>query len=94
MCHGNNKAVRVPFRAMRVRHSALDTSGVHRTHHQEYIKLLVQVIVSEQQHSSNLAFGHVGGRLLLRYYVLYQKLAVTVLCTPDDGCDGHPKHVE
>jgi len=18
----------------------------------------------------------------------------TVLCTPDDGCDGHPKHVE
>ena len=20
--------------------------------------------------------------------------AVTVLCTPDDGCDGHPKHVE
>jgi hypothetical protein len=22
------------------------------------------------------------------------KAAVTVLCTPDDGCDGHPKHVE
>jgi hypothetical protein len=20
--------------------------------------------------------------------------AVTVLCTPDDGCDGHPKYVE
>ena len=20
--------------------------------------------------------------------------AVTVLCTPDDECDGHPKHVE
>ena len=20
--------------------------------------------------------------------------AVTILCTPDDGCDGHPKHVE
>ena len=20
--------------------------------------------------------------------------AVTVWCTPDDGCDGHPKHVE
>jgi len=19
--------------------------------------------------------------------------AVTVWCTPDDGCDGHPKHV-
>ena len=34
-------------------------SGVHRTNHQEYIKLLlhplVQVIVSEQQPSSNVA---------------------------------------
>ena len=36
---------------------------------------MVQVIVSEQQPSSNVAkFGHVGGRLLLRYYDLYQKL--------------------
>ena len=24
----------------------------------------------------------------------YHQAAVTVLCTPDDGCDGHPKHVE
>jgi hypothetical protein len=35
--------------------SILHVSGVHRTHHQEYIKLqlqpLVQVIVSEQQPS-------------------------------------------
>ena len=23
-----------------------------------------------------------------------QKLQLTVLCTTDDGCDGHPKHVE
>jgi len=22
------------------------------------------------------------------------EVAVTILCTPDDGCDGHPKHVE
>jgi hypothetical protein len=22
------------------------------------------------------------------------EVAITVLCTPDDGCDGHPKHVE
>jgi len=68
----------------------LHVSGVHRTHHQEYIKLLlhplVQVIVSELQLSSNV-------RLLLRYYDLYTEAAVTVLCTPDDGCDGHPKHV-
>ena len=37
----------------------LYVSDVHRTHHQEYIKLklqpLVQVIVSEQQPSSNVA---------------------------------------
>ena len=30
---------------------------------------------------------------MLRYYDLYQRLQF-VLCTPDDGCDGHPKHVE
>ena len=53
--------------------------GLHCTYHQEYIKLqlqpLVQVIVSEQQPSSNVAkFGHVGGKLLLRYYDLYQRL--------------------
>ena len=37
----------------------LHVSGVHRTHHQKYIKLylqpLVQVIVSEQQPSCNVA---------------------------------------
>ena len=37
----------------------LHISGIHRTHHQVYIKLwlhpLVQVIVSEQQPSSNVA---------------------------------------
>ena len=37
----------------------LHVSGVHRTHHQEHIKRLlqplVQVIVSEQQPSSNVA---------------------------------------
>jgi len=40
-------------------HSSLHVSGVHRTHHQEYIKLklqlLVQVIVSAQQPSSDVA---------------------------------------
>ena len=55
----------------------LHVSGVHRTHHQEFIKLqlqpLVQVIVSEQQPSSNVAC-HVGGRLFLRYCDLYQRL--------------------
>ena len=38
---------------------------------------------------------HAGGSLLHRY-VLWPvpEAAVTVLCSPDDGCDGHPKHVE
>jgi hypothetical protein len=39
----------------------LHISGVHRTHHQEYIKL-------QRGH-----VGHVGGRLLVRYYDLYQR---------------------
>jgi hypothetical protein len=38
----------------------LNVSGVHRTHHQEYIKLelqpLAQVIVSEQQPSSDVSY--------------------------------------
>ena len=51
----------------------LHVSGIHRTHHQ-YIKLLLQPLV-QQQPSSNVArSGHTGGRLLLRYYDLYQRL--------------------
>jgi len=39
--------------------------------------------------------SHVGGRLLHRYVIWrVPEAAVTVLCTPDDGCYGHPKHVE
>ena len=44
------------------------SSGVHKT------VPLVQIIVSEQQPSSDVALGHVGGRLLHRYYDLYQRL--------------------
>ena len=29
-----------------------------------------------------------------RKVVVVLEAAVKVLCTPDDGCDGHPKHVE
>jgi hypothetical protein len=49
------------------------SSGVHKT----VTAASVQVIVSEQQPSSNVAYrpiGLVGGRLLLRYYDLYQRL--------------------
>jgi len=34
-------------------------------------------------------------RLLPGYVIRpVPETAVTVLCTRDDGCDGHPKHVE
>jgi hypothetical protein len=49
-------------------------SGVHRTHHQEYIKLQLKTLVQQQPSSNAAKFGHVGGRLLFRYYDLYQKL--------------------
>jgi hypothetical protein len=42
----------------------LHVSGVHRTHHQEYMKLKQQPLVQV----------HVGGRLLPRHYDLYQRL--------------------
>ena len=39
--------------------------------------------------------GHVGVRSLHCYVIwLAPEAAVTVLCTPDDGCDVHPKHAE
>ena len=44
----------------------LCVSGVYRTHHQEYIKLqlqlLVQLIVSEQQHDLLLMMGAIDTR--------------------------------
>jgi len=46
------------------------------------------------QLSSSVALGHAGGRLLPGYVIWpVPEAAVTVLCTLDDGCDGHPKHV-
>ena len=44
---------------------------------------------------NNNLLGHAGGSLLLRYVIIpVPEAAVNFLCTPDDGCDGHPKHVE
>jgi len=51
----------------------LHVSGVHHTHHQEYIKLylqlLVQVIASEQQPSSNVAKLPTYQKLQVQFYV-------------------------
>ena len=52
----------------------LHVSGVNRTHHQEYIKLYQQSLVQQHPSSNVVRFGHVGGKLLLRYNDLYQKL--------------------
>ena len=35
-----------------------------------------------------------GQRQRWREVVAVPDAAVTVLCSPDDGCDGHTKHVE
>jgi len=39
-------------------------------------------------------FGHVGGRQLNKKIWPVPEAVVTVLCTPDDGCGWHTKHVE
>jgi hypothetical protein len=106
----------------------LHISGVHRTHHQEYIKLqlqpLVQVIhlrrrshfsydiqlrsswseVSRKESVLRVKRVWVNCWIVVGYHKRNDfsyasvwpvpEAAVTVLCTPDDGCDGHPKHTE
>ena len=62
------------------------SSGVHKT-------------VTAASGTDNITYPgnnlHAGGRLLPGYVIRpVTESAVTVLCTPDDGCDGHPIHVE
>jgi len=79
----------------------LHVSGVHRANHQEYKKIVVT--------ASGTDHTIWGASLFKRNQVLIwsclKKLvsqiersvpeaASTVLCTPDDGRDGRPKHVE
>jgi len=72
----------------------LHVSGVNHTHHQEYIKLYLQppvlVIFFVQLPPSKMATLATleGGSCTVPESV------VTVLCTPDDGCGWHPKHVD
>jgi hypothetical protein len=60
---------------------ALHVSGVICTHHQEGNNL-------PPWPKDTLEEGCCSD-----YYDLYQRLQL-VLCTPDDWCDGRPKHVE
>ena len=58
--------------------------------------LLYMFRVSGQRPSANVALlGHAGRRSLPQYVIWpVPEAVVTVLCTPDDGFDRHPKHVE
>jgi len=68
-------------------HITLHVSGVHRTHYQEYMKLLlqplVQIILSGEQ-----ARGHVGRSLLPRQYDLYQRLQLQFYVRLMGAMDG------
>ena len=74
----------------------LHVSVVHRTHNQEYsyIKLLT---AASGTATTFLQSGHIWPRWR-RFVVLIlwpvPEATVRVLYTPDDGCDGYPKHVE
>ena len=59
---------------------SLHVSRVHRPHHQEYIRLQLQPLVQ------------VIVTVIVQRPV--PEAAIIVLCTPDDGGDGHPKHEE
>jgi hypothetical protein len=72
--------------------------GVVHTHHRECIKLYlqpqVQVILSLQLPASNVATWPRWRKVAATIIWPVTKAVVTVLCTPDDGCGQHPKHVE
>ena len=45
-------------------------------------------------HVSGVHRTHHRENIKLQLQPLVQVVVVAVLCSPDDGCDGHPKHVE
>jgi hypothetical protein len=68
------------------------SSGVHKT----------VTTLSGTGHSNNIATTFLQrGLIRSRWRKIFAQIlwpvpeaAVTVLCTPDDGCDGHPKYVK
>ena len=54
----------------------------------------VRKTVTAASGTGNITYPGNNLVLLPGYVILpVPEAAVTVLCTPDDGCDGHPKHV-
>ena len=67
------------------------SSGVHKTVYTLRYKPYVYADTSLQRGQVNLATLERGSCIDIR---LVPQAVVTVLCTPDDGCGRHPKHVE
>ena len=74
---------------------SLHVSGVHRTHHQENIKLYCSLWYRSKYLGNNLPPTLPCWRKVVAQILWpVPEAAVTVLCTPDNGCEWHPKHVE
>ena len=59
-----------------------------------YLLTAKSLYMFRQQPSSNVAYRPRWRKVVAQILWPVPEDAVTVLCTPDDGCDGHPKHVE
>ena len=63
------------------------SSGVHKT----VVAASGIDHATGEQASSDVTWSHLKAPQIVRSV---PEATTTVLCTPDDGCDGHPKHVE
>jgi len=76
---------------------SLHVSGIQRTHHQENIKTAASGTGHSIWALTFLQHGLIRPhwrKVVAQILWPVPEAAVTVLCTPYDGCDGHPKHVE
>ena len=61
----------------------------------------ISCVINARNHETEIYTLHVSGVLIRPRWrkvvalllLPVPEAAITVLCTPDDGCDGHPKHV-
>jgi len=72
----------------------LHVSGVNHTYHQEYTKLQLQpLVLCSYLLRTWPSLATLEGGSCTKIWPLPEAI-FTVLCTPDDGCGWHPKHVE